>query len=401
MNTDIAPVENKPVILIVDDVPNNLKILSRMLEKEGYVVILASNGPDALDITKSVLPDLILLDIMMPEMDGFEVCTILKENSLTKEIPIVFLTVRDEVNDIIRGFQSGSVDYIKKPFNLLELIARINIQIELKKSRDANQKYIKQLQETNEELNRTKNVLNELNANKDKFFTIIAHELRNPFQALLGLSEVLANNYQTFDTNDAREIAFDIKKSAENLYRLLENLLEWSRIQMGRVTILPEYENLKFIINNVIGLLSASAGLKGITITNHLEHDINVYADPNMINTVFRNLISNAIKYTPNNSSIDVFAEDKGEFAEVKISDNGEGIAPEKLSELFSIAKTYIDEYTDDKQKKGTGIGLILSKELIIKNGGEISVESTPGNGCTFTFTLPKHNYSSSSTTGQ
>ena len=160
----------KPLILIVDDMPKNIQVLSNILYYKGYNIRIATTGSQALESIKTKAPDLILLDIQMPEMNGFEVCKILKANPDTKEIPIIFLTAVIEPEKIVQGFELGAVDYITKPFNTAELIVRVATQIEIKQSREK---------------------LVELNATKDKFFSIIAHDLRNPFAGIIGLSEII------------------------------------------------------------------------------------------------------------------------------------------------------------------------------------------------------------------
>ncbi|MFW5701646.1 MAG: response regulator, partial [Bacteroidota bacterium] len=179
---------DKALILIADDVVNNVKVLRATLEKRGYDISVAYDGISALESARELKPDIILLDVMMPGLDGYEVCEQLKHDPATLDIPVIFLTVKNEINDVLRGFELGSADYINKPFNPLELAARVKTHLDLKRSRDANKIYISQLTAANEKLAATSRKLEELNINKDKFFSIVAHDLRNPFQGLLGLS---------------------------------------------------------------------------------------------------------------------------------------------------------------------------------------------------------------------
>ena len=191
--------EYKPLILIVDDIPKNLQVLSSILSFEGYQISFASSGSQALNIIETSLPDLILLDIMMPIMDGYEVCKILKSNPRTKDIPIIFLTGKVEAEDIVHGLKIGAVDYITKPFNSAELLSRVHTHIELKLSRDAIVKY-------NYELEESKKQLLELNASKDKFFSIIAHDLRSPFTGFIGLSQLLSEEYDSINKEELSKI---------------------------------------------------------------------------------------------------------------------------------------------------------------------------------------------------
>ncbi len=230
--------------------------------------------------------------------------------------------------------------------------------------------------------------LRELNATKDKFFSIISHDLKNPFNSILGLSNLLVEQIQEKNYEGIEEYAEIIHKSSTLVYDLLMNLLEWSRLQTGRMEFSPEYFEIVSLINEVTELFDDSVRLKSITIFKELPRNMLIFADKAMIGAVLRNLISNAIKFTHPQGQITISAESKKDKVEIAISDNGVGIKNENIEKLFRIAENQTTLGT--KNERGTGLGLILCKEFIEKHGGKIWVESEAGKGSKFYFTIPK-----------
>jgi PAS domain S-box-containing protein len=232
--------------------------------------------------------------------------------------------------------------------------------------------------------------LEDLNATKDKFFSIIAHDLKNPFSAILGFSELLQNNCHEYDSGKIIRFATTINTAANQTYRLLENLLEWSRLQRNLVTPYLRRCNLKSIVSEVVMANNALAHNKNISLQNNILSDIYVNCDTNMTHTVLRNLISNAIKFTNTNGSVNIYAHENEVNTEIQIKDSGVGISSENLIHIFRIEKNVSTLGTANE--KGTGLGLLLCKELIEKQGGKIWVESKVNEGTTFYFTLKKNN---------
>jgi PAS domain S-box-containing protein len=230
--------------------------------------------------------------------------------------------------------------------------------------------------------------LRELVATKDKFFSILAHDLKSPFNSILGLSNMLVEQVREKNYEGIEEYAGIIQKSTQRVFDLLMNLLEWARTQTGRMDFSREYIELGALINEVIELLGESARQKSITIIKELPRNMLVFADKAMINTILRNLISNAIKFTYSGGQVVISADKKPSELMISISDNGIGIKKEVIGKLFRIDETYIAPGTQDE--KGTGLGLILCKEFIEKHGGKIWVESEVGKGSLFCFTIPK-----------
>ncbi|MHB8907132.1 MAG: sensor histidine kinase, partial [Melioribacteraceae bacterium] len=227
-----------------------------------------------------------------------------------------------------------------------------------------------------------------LNSTKDKFFSIIAHDLRSPFQSLLSSSELLATETESLSQEEIILFSKGLNDNLKNLYELLKNLLNWSLLQRNMLEYKPEDVDLFGLVDKIIEMLKQSALMKNISITNNIDEGTLVFADVNMVRSVFQNLLINAIKFTQSEGQVIVSAKEKGGFVEVCVQDSGMGIEPEKSSELFNFNTIYTTQGTDGE--KGTGLGLPLCKEFVERNGGKIWVESEIGKGSKFTFTLPK-----------
>jgi len=363
-----------PDILIVDDVPANLQVLGNILKNEGYKVRPVPNGTLALQVAEKEKPDLILLDIMMPDIDGFEVCRQLKLNQKLKDIPVIFISALNDTKDIVSAFNCGGVDFITKPFQAEEISARVKTHLLL------HQQSIKLREQSKE--------LQELNASKDKFFSIIAHDLRGPLGGFMGLSEMIADTSLSFSPDEKQEMMLTLSQSARNIYNLLENLLEWSRMQRGNTVVAPEECSLKEMIFESTKILSEMSRTKQIDIAVNIADDHKVYADRNMISSVIRNLVSNALKFTPKGGSIGITAElTENNTSIITVRDNGIGMSRDLVSNLFRLDVNSSRPGTDGENS--TGLGLHLCKEFVERNGGELWVESEPGIGSSFSFTIP------------
>ncbi len=260
---------------------------------------------------------------------------------------------------------------------------------ELQYSKELLEIQSRELKKLNEKLFESEKKLIELNLNKDKFFSIIAHDLRSPFNSLLGLSEFLTNELDEFSEEDVRTFAESIHKSAKQVYALLENLLQWARIQSGRIEIQPSKLNLFDIANDVLDIFISNALKKNINLVNKLNKNIYVFADQNIITSVLQNLISNAIKFT-SKGEIKISSTEIDDQVTLEVEDSGIGMDRDAVKKLFRIDVAYTTPGTENE--KGTGLGLILSKELIEKSGGKIEVESEKGKGSIFRLKLPKFN---------
>jgi len=270
-----------------------------------------------------------------------------------------------------------------------------------KRTEDEIKRYIEEVQESqlimeqsahelvvlNSKLEESEEELQILNASKDKFFSIIAHDLKSPFTVMLGFTEMLEMEFEDLSQEELKEAIVSLNRTAQNVYELLEGLLDWSRIQTGRMEFSPRRFELKDVSRSVKSLLDGNARGKQIIINDSVEEDIFVFADKNMVNAIIRNLTANAIKFTKPGGAVSIHTTKKKDYVHVIISDTGIGISEEDLAKLFRIDIHYTTYGTNNE--KGTGLGLILCKELIEKNNGKIWVESILGKGSKFVFTLP------------
>ena len=379
-------------IFIVDDIVTNIELLAQVLRIYNIKVSYATRGAEA--INSQVLPmcDLILLDISMPEMDGFATCKKLKQNPETKDIPIIFLTARIDQKDIIKGFEYGAVDYMIKPINNKELISRVMTQVELKRSRDKQSEYIRIIEDQNRQLEEQNRHLKALNLTKVKIYSIIAHDLTEPFNGLIGCSDYLITRFDKMEQARIRDMLQVINLSAKEGYTQLENLLNWTRIQVGSLSCNPQIINLQKIVAEVIDLFTNKALDKKITIRTEIAADVVCYADTTMIQTVLRNLLSNALKFTDKDGTVTIAAKQitvstNKKMVEVSISDTGIGISDENQIKLFTLEQDFTNQGTANE--KGTGLGLLLCKEFVEKNGGTIYCKSKINVGSKFFFTVP------------
>jgi signal transduction histidine kinase len=299
-----------------------------------------------------------------------------------KQNEIIRLQSRQELMDIqlqknkqlkILGFVTASLLLIFILFILVRYFDKIKLN--------------QLLEHKNRQIEQSENELRTLNAAKNKFFSIIAHDLKNPFHTVMGYSYLLSNDYKLFTEEERRKFASDIHHSTNNIFRLLQNLLEWSKAQTGRLIFTPCEVELKKIIENSVSVLRSLANQKNIRIEFYFDDDLKLFADPQMIETVLRNLISNAIKFTPENGLIEIMAHQIENKINICVKDSGIGISEEDAHNLFQIDSTVKRKGTNDED--GSGLGLILCKEFVQKNNGTIWVNSSPVNGSSFFFTIP------------
>ncbi|MBT3207536.1 MAG: hybrid sensor histidine kinase/response regulator [Bacteroidetes bacterium] len=370
-------------ILLVDDNEANLNTVFNIINAsdEPYDLIQANSGRVACNIAFEEDIDLIIMDWDMPAMTGIEALKILKEDKRTKHIPVIMFTgVMTTSENLMTALDAGAVDYIRKPIDKIELIARIRSMLTLAESFKKIERQKKQISEQNIDLKK-------MNETKDKFFSIIAHDLKSPFNALLGFADMLNNQLAELSASELKHIVKIMHKSAHNAFKLIENLLEWAKMQTGSINFTPRIINVNVIVNSVVQLMQMQASFKKIKIINNILPNTKVHADTYMVESVLRNLITNSIKYTHQGGQIYINSTLDNNFLEIAITDTGVGIRKEDINKLFKINEKHRSFGTENEE--GSGIGLILCKEFINKNGGEIWVESEIDKGSSFKFTLP------------
>ena len=369
----INPAEFK--LLVVDDVQTNVLLLKALLGKEGYGILVANNGQEALEVIRNENPDLILLDVMMPGMDGFEVAERLKSEEFRCEIPIIFLTALDDTQSIVNGFKLGVGDFISKPFRKEELMVRIKHQLSLVAARRI-------IEEKNEELRKTI-------SGRDKMYSVIAHDLRSPMASMKMLLNTIMMSVEKDkidpDIFDMLEMS---NKTSEEVFSLLDNLLKWTKSQLGKLTVIPQKLDISGLADGVVEVMNSVAEVKHIKLIRTDHESFFVYVDIEMIKSILRNLISNAVKFSNPDSEIKVGIKAEDGKVIVSVTDSGKGIKKEDQHKLLKDS-THFTTYGTNSEE-GSGLGLLLCRDFARKNGGELWFESEENLGSVFSFSLPQ-----------
>lgn len=377
---DLLMEKSKIKVLIAEDDFLIAEEISRSLKNAGYILSgIAPNGKKAVELTNSLRPDVILMDIKMPKMDGLEASRIIMEQCPT---PVVIITAHESHDLVEKASEAGIATYLTKPPKPDEIERAITIALARHKDMLESRLLIKELEDSRQELH-------VMNASKDRFFSILAHDLRSPVSALSVFTEQLISNLETLERQELVEYLSVIHNTSKGLSELLEALLLWAGFQVNRIDFNKVPVNVYEAANNARKLLQAGIQHKEILFSNNIPESAFVFADADMVNTIFRNLVSNAVKFTPAGGNIEVMAEEDGEFLILSVKDNGIGISGQDMDKIFRIDKQL--SHIGTQGEKGFGLGLLLCKEMVQKNGGEIWVESIPGNGTVFSFTLQKH----------
>ena len=363
---------DKPKILLVDDTPTNLNILEEILE-EAYLISVAQSGTQALSVTEKSIPDLILLDVNMPGIDGFETCRKLKSQESTRHIPVIFITARVEPEDLIQGFNEGGVDYITKPFNHSEVRARVKTHLKI-------QQLIRQLETQNDQLK-------DLNELKNSFLGMASHDMRNYLSAIRGYSQILQEDGKELPEETKEQFLDFIYKSSENMLKMVNDLLDVSVIESGKLQLDLQSESFKDLINHHIMINQFFADKKNISIQSDLHEIPNCLIDANKLGQVIDNLISNAIKFSESGTTILISLKAEEEKLVFSVKDQGPGISDEDQAKLFQHFQKLSARPTAGESS--SGLGLAISKKMIQAHEGQLSVSSQLGSGTTFWFEIP------------
>jgi signal transduction histidine kinase len=396
--------DEQVTILIVDDKAENIFALEKLLEKPGRSFLTAKNGTEGLTMALKNDLDLIILDVHMPEMDGFEVAQVLQMNKRTKEIPIIFTSAeKKERHSIMKGFEEGAVDYLSKPLDPDVTRAKVSAQLKIQQQK-------KELVEKNTSLEKAEARINRLNVAlqknlaelaiskqqvehasrlKSEFISTMSHELRTPLNAIIGFSELLVDKKVGPINTRQEQYLDDILKSGNHLLRLINDILDLSKIEAGKLEILFEPCGVKEVMEEVCSVIKSLADAKGIALAVSIASEVGtIEADRIKLKQILYNLLSNAIKFTDRHGRVDIIVEPTaGHDIAIKIRDTGIGMSVEGIRKLFSPF-LQLDNGRAEKQQ-GTGLGLVLTRKFIELHGGSISVDSEVGKGTVFTVLLP------------
>jgi two-component system, sensor histidine kinase and response regulator len=380
----------KVTILIVDDKEANIYALEKLLEKPGRLFLKAMDGKTGLKLALDNNVDLILLDVQMPEMDGFEVAQILKSNKRTKDIPIIFASAeKKERSSVMKGFEEGAVDYLSKPLDpeltkakvsvLLQIQVQKKLLVEKNISLEKAEAKIKLL---NESLQQNLQQIEATNKELESFSYSVSHDLRAPLRSILGYTQVLEEDYIDKLGTDAKQVLNIVRQNAERMNALIDDLLEFARL--GKQALQKSEVDTEKLVAHTLQQISASTRHKAEVKINPL---IPVCADYSLLNQVWVNLISNAIKYSARKEKPVVEIGSRKEASEVVfyVKDNGAGFDMEYVDKLFGVFQRLhrADEF------EGTGVGLALVQRIVNRHGGRVWAEGKVSEGATFYFSLP------------
>jgi len=374
-----------PVILIVDDNPQNLQILGKQLQEQNYDIEFAINGPAALEWIDIKQFDLILLDINMPEMSGFDVCKKIRSNQDMNNVPIIFLSAETERESILRGFELGAQDYITKPFDSRELIVRVKTHITLKETleelvnlnRSLEERVLErtnQLKEANDKLEAINNKLIDLDMAKTEFLSLISHEIRTPLNGIIGPLELLKG---PINTSEISNLVGMLDTSVKRLERFSLDALLITRLKTKQAEIKKESISLSKLFNEVLNERKEEIKLKGIKVNMEfdLKHDF-ILGETELVKKSIINILDNSIFYSPEKGSVTIRTYLADDFNVFELCDQGSGFTPETkehLTELF----TYADKFRDNSK----GIGLPIVKMIMESHGGDIILDNHPDGG--------------------
>ena len=348
-----------PNILIVDDTPANVLLLEKMLAERGYKTRSVANGKLALQAARDEVPDLILLDINMPEMNGYEVCVQFKADAALKDIPVIFISALDGTIDKVQAFSAGGVDFVTKPFHCEEVYARVLTHLKLRR-----------LEKLRDDLNH-----------------MIIHDLRSPLTVISGFLQLLEGEEAKNLSARTQELVTVVRRSSEDMLNMICSILDVSKMVAGEMKLNNDQCDLDAMIRDAVSMNQPFPENRTVTF-NTKETSLNITADIVLIRRVLQNLLSNALKYTPPGANVQIDLASSISEVRIAVTDTGPGIAPRYHRRIFEK----FGQVENSKYRLGTGLGLNFCKMAVEAHGGRIGVESEVGRGSTFWVVLPRSN---------
>ena len=362
-------------VLIVDDVPTNVMLVQAILKKEGYTLLTCDSGTKALRIANEKHPNLILLDIMMPEMDGYEVLQHLKSNPETTDIPVIIMSALSDMQSIVKGYQLGATEYVTKPFQREELVKRVTFTVLITRISRSIKRIKAELENTIE--------------SRDTLYSVIAHDLRSPLGSLKMMNNAILMMVDKERVGDeVYEMIQMMNKTSEEIFLLLDNLLKWAKNRLNKQHVYKQQTDINSIIDSTAEMYIPMAAQKGVKIIlENLDKELVGLVDIDMLKTIIRNLISNAMKFSFEGGTITLSSRSEGDFVTVSVKDTGKGIKKEDQDKLLKQDSHFTTYGT--KNEKGSGLGLMLCKDFVELHGGKLWFESEgEGKGTTFLFSM-------------
>lgn len=368
--------ENK--ILIVDDIPKNIQILGNILKNKSYHISYAQSGREALALIDVNDFDLILLDIMMPGMDGYEVCKNLKSREKTKDIPIIFLTAKADKESVVNGFRSGAEDYLTKPFNAEELLARVDTHLALKNQkkqlRQMNKTLEDKVTERTHQLEEANKQLRSLERAKSDFLSIISHELRTPLNGIQGLIELIGDSSQTSTQSEYLDY---LKEASDRLVKFSEIAIMITSLKLEKYKLNYSPQRISYLLENIIEKFRKTADDKNIRVNTVIQpEDVKISLDFDLVKSALEGLLDNALKFSPKNGRVDINAYIEKGRPVVEFRDEGPGFSEEVLGKMFHYFNS-----NDVMNSEGLGLSVAAVKLVMDAHGGNIEIRNRQGKG--------------------
>ncbi len=372
-----TPPDVQADILIVDDTPANLQVLSQVLKDSGHKVRAVPNGLLALRAVDSRKPDLILLDINMPEMDGYEVCRRLKTSADTEDIPIIFISALNETLDKVKAFEFGAADYMTKPFQFEEVQARVSVQLKLRRLQQ-------ELLDKNQSLEASLNRQQALEVQRENLIHMMVHDMRSPLSGMLGYLSLLEMFSSAWPPKHQTYLQ-RCQESTDSLIKMISTILDIHKMESGDMLLRASKVEISSVARKASEALGGMAINNPIEIENELDQTeaLQLEADAEMVQRVIENLLGNALKFSPDGAPVRIRLSPHADQIKVGIQDQGPGIPAEMHERIF-------DKFGQvEARKHSTGLGLTFCKLAVEAHGGQIGLDSQVGQGSTFWFTLP------------